>query len=62
LGHYGIRQGVRLGKIRFHDYGPVFETCDLPKINISQEQIAAFRELLAFATPDDVQRKDVDFL
>jgi acyl-CoA dehydrogenase len=51
-----------LGKIRFHDSGPVIGTCDLPNINIFQEQIAAFRELLAFATPDDAQQKDVDFL
>jgi len=51
-----------LGKIRFHDYGPAFETCDLPNINIFKEQTAAFRELLAFATPDDAQQKDVDFL
>ncbi|HJX14656.1 MAG TPA: hypothetical protein VJ386_02915, partial [Candidatus Deferrimicrobiaceae bacterium] len=51
-----------LGKIRFHDYGPAFETCDLPNIHIFKEQIAAFRELLAFATPDDAQQKDVDFL
>jgi hypothetical protein len=51
-----------LGKIRFHDYGPVFETWDLPNIHIFKEQIAAFRELLAFAAPDDAQQKDVDFL
>jgi acyl-CoA dehydrogenase len=51
-----------LGKIRFHDYGPVFETCRLPNVNIFQEQTAAFRDLLAFATPDDAQQKDVDFL
>jgi acyl-CoA dehydrogenase len=51
-----------LGKIRFHDYGPVFETFDLPNVNIFQEQTAAFRDLLAFATPDDAQQKDVDFL
>src|SRR4030067_763261 len=51
-----------LGKIRFHDYGPAFETCDLPNIHIFKEQIAGLKELLAFATPDDAQQKDVDFL
>jgi acyl-CoA dehydrogenase len=51
-----------LGKIRFHDYNPVFAGFDLPNINIFKEQITAFKELLAFATPDEAQRKDVDFL
>ncbi len=51
-----------LGKIRFHDYTPAFESRDLPNIRIFREQIAAFRDLLAFATPDDAQQKDVDFL
>ena len=51
-----------LGKIRFHDYGRAFESCDLPNVKIFKEQIAAFRELLAFATPDEAQQKDIDFL
>ena len=51
-----------LGKIRFHDYTPAFESRDLPNIRIFREQISAFRDLLAFATPDDAQQKDVDFL
>ena len=51
-----------LGKIRFHDYLPVFSSFDLPNINNFKKQIAAFKELLAFATPDEAQRKDVDFL
>jgi len=51
-----------LGKIRFHDYGPVYDSYDLPNVNVFKEQIADFKELLATATPDEAQRKDVDFL
>ena len=51
-----------LGKIRFHDYHPAFSCFDLPNIHIFKGQIAAFKELLAFATPDEAQQKDVDFL
>jgi len=51
-----------LGKIRFHDYLPVFSGFDLPNINIFKEQIAAFKDLMSFATPDETQQKDVDFL
>jgi acyl-CoA dehydrogenase len=51
-----------LGKIRFHDYSPVFERFDLPNVNIFKEQIAVFKEFLAMATPDEAQQKDVDFL
>ena len=51
-----------LGKIRFHDYNPVFERDDLPNVNLFKEQIAVFKEFLAFATPDEAQQKDVDFL
>jgi acyl-CoA dehydrogenase len=51
-----------LGKIRFHDYAPVFARCDLPNVNLFEEQIAAFKEFLVFATPSEAQQKDVDFL
>jgi acyl-CoA dehydrogenase len=51
-----------LGKIRFHDYGLVFEKHVLPNISIFSEQVAVFKEFLAFATPDENQQKDVDFL
>ncbi|MCJ7707639.1 MAG: acyl-CoA dehydrogenase, partial [Anaerolineales bacterium] len=51
-----------LGQIRFHDYAPVFDRCNLPNVNVFKEQIAAFREFLAAATPDEAQQKDVDFL
>ena len=51
-----------LGKIRFHDYSPIFDQFDLPNVNIFKEQIAVFKEFLAMATPDEAQQKDVDFL
>ena len=51
-----------LGKIRFHDYQPVFDQFDLPNVHIFSEQVAAFKTLLATDTPDDTQQKDIDFL
>jgi acyl-CoA dehydrogenase len=51
-----------LGKIRFHDYQVAFNSHDLPNVNIFQEQIAALKEFLATATPDEAQRRDIDFL
>ena len=60
LFHQGSTSG--LGKIRFHDYAPAFAAYDLPNVNLFREQIAVFKELLAFATPDEEQRKDIDFL
>ncbi|MBT3337305.1 MAG: acyl-CoA dehydrogenase [Anaerolineae bacterium] len=51
-----------LGKILFHDYKIAFENYDLPNINLFAEQVAVFKEFLAMATPDDAQRKDIDFL
>lgn len=60
LFHQGSTSG--LGKIRFHDYAPAFAAYDLPNVNLFREQIAVFKELLAFATPGEEQRKDIDFL
>jgi acyl-CoA dehydrogenase len=59
-----FRQGPArgLGQIRFHDYHAAFERVDLPNVRLFREQIAAFQELLATATPDDIQQKDIDFL
>ncbi len=51
-----------LGKIQFHDYHLAFASYDLPNVNLFQEQIETFKEMLAMATPDEGQRKDVDFL
>jgi len=51
-----------LGKIRFHDPGPVFASWTLPNVEIFWTQAEALKRLLADATPDDTQRKDIDFL
>ncbi len=59
-----FRQGPArgLGQIRFHDYRAAFHRFDLPNVRLFREQIDAFRDLLATATPDDVQQKEIDFL
>ncbi len=61
---YLFNQGATrgLGKIRFHDYRPVYEACTLPNVQIFSEQISLFREFLLKATPDTAQQKDIDFL
>jgi acyl-CoA dehydrogenase len=51
-----------LGKIRFHDYRPVYDSSTLPNVLIFKEQIKLFREFLFKATPDAAQQKDIDFL
>jgi acyl-CoA dehydrogenase len=59
-----FRQGPAkgLGQIRFHDYGPILAASDLPNARIFREQIETFKMLLAMATPDEAQQRDVDFL
>jgi len=51
-----------LGKIRFQDPAPVFAAWSQPNVALFREQIAAFKEFLARATPTEEQAKDVDFL
>jgi acyl-CoA dehydrogenase len=51
-----------LGRIQFHDYKSVFDQFDIPNVNLFQEQIEVFKQFLAMATPDDEQKKDIDFL
>ena len=51
-----------LGKIRFHDYRPIYDGSTLPNVQIFNEQIKLFREFLFKATPDAAQQKDIDFL
>jgi len=51
-----------LSKIQFHDYNIAFSGYDLPNVKVFEEQTAAFKEFLALATPDEAQRKDIDFL
>ena len=51
-----------LGKIRFHDYRPVYDGVDLANVRIFRKQIRTFRQLLAVARPNKEQIKDIDFL
>ncbi|MBW2508311.1 MAG: acyl-CoA dehydrogenase [Deltaproteobacteria bacterium] len=51
-----------LGKIRFHDYAPVFARFDLANVNAFEQQIESFKEMLVRATPDEAQTRDTDFL
>ncbi len=52
-----------LGKIRFHDFVPAFETyAHVPNVALFHEQLGTFRELVAAAAPTDEQAKDVDLL
>ena len=60
LFHQGATRG--LGQIRFHDYGPVFESWDLPNVVLFREQVAVFKKMLEVATPGDAQKNDIDFL
>jgi acyl-CoA dehydrogenase len=51
-----------LGKIRFHDYGPIFDHFDLANVRIFREQIEVLKEMLTKALPDKAQSRDTDFL
>jgi len=51
-----------LGKIRFHDYGPIFDRFDLANVRLFREQIEVLKEMLAKAPPDEAQLRDTDFL
>ena len=51
-----------LGKIRFHDYNIAYSSRDTANLGVFREQIAAFKKMLFSSTPDEAQRKDIDFL
>ncbi len=51
-----------LGKIRFHDYNIAYSSRDTANLEVFRAQIAAFKEMLLAAPPDEGQRKDIDFL
>jgi acyl-CoA dehydrogenase len=51
-----------LGEITFHDYNIALESYTLPNVALFKEQVEVFKTFLAQASPDDAQRKDVDFL
>ena len=51
-----------LGKVRFHDYAPVFEANkDLPNVATFIKQIEIFKELVEKAGPDKMQNMDPSF-
>jgi acyl-CoA dehydrogenase len=51
-----------LGKVRFHDWRPPFDHfAHLPNVALLRKQIDELAEMLASATPDAAQQKDVDF-
>ncbi|MCW2662247.1 MAG: FadE4 [Mycobacterium sp.] len=51
-----------LGKVRFHDWRAPFESYGhLPNVTLLRGQIDVLAEMLASATPDAAQQKDVDF-
>ncbi len=51
-----------LGKIQFHDYSKIYGEFDLPNVRVFVEQIDVLKAFLMSATPDEKQRKDIDFL
>jgi acyl-CoA dehydrogenase len=59
LFHQGPARG--LGKITFHDYQKVYDSYDLPNVDVFRKQIDAFKSFLASATPDEAQQQDFDF-
>jgi acyl-CoA dehydrogenase len=51
-----------LGKVRFHDWRAPFDSfAHLPNVALLRAQIDVLTEMLASATPDAVQQKDIDF-
>src|ERR1700739_2634511 len=51
-----------LGKVRFHDWRASFESfAPLANVALLREQIDMLAEMLAGATPDAAQQKDIDF-
>ncbi len=51
-----------LGKVRFHDYNLAYASVELPNVRLFRQQIDVFKRLLATATPNEAQQKDIDFL
>ncbi|QUR69532.1 acyl-CoA dehydrogenase [Mycobacterium spongiae] len=51
-----------LGKVRFGDWRAAFASfAHLPNVALLREQVEVLTELLASATPDAAQQKDIDF-
>ncbi len=62
LFHQGKTRGY--GKTQFHDFHPVYDSVDLPNVNIFKEQIKAFEEFLMLSGMEiaDQMLNDFDFL
>ena len=51
-----------LGKVRFHDWRASFAGfAHLPNVALLRDQVDVLAEMLASATPDAAQQKDIDF-
>ena len=51
-----------LGKVRFHNWRAPFDSyAHLPNVALLRDQIDVLAEMLASATPDAAQQKDIDF-
>jgi acyl-CoA dehydrogenase len=51
-----------LAQVQFHDYSLAYNSVDIPNVHLFKEQIEAFKEFLAQATPTKEQGMDLDFL
>jgi acyl-CoA dehydrogenase len=51
-----------LSSIVFPDWETAFRRSPAANVAVFREQVAVLKELLATATPDEAQRKDIDFL
>ncbi|MFV0478715.1 MAG: acyl-CoA dehydrogenase [Parahaliea sp.] len=51
-----------LGKVQFHNPDETYARFDQPNVEVFKQQIAAFRELLLKAGPDESQAKDIDYM
>ncbi len=60
LFHQGPTKG--LGKTRFHDYRKVYDSFDLPNVNVFKKQIRTLKLFLLAGKPSAEQQKDFDFL
>ncbi len=51
-----------LGTVRFHDWHTPFDAfAQLPNVALLREQVEVLTEMLASATPDAAQQRDIDF-
>jgi acyl-CoA dehydrogenase len=51
-----------LGKIRFHDYRSIYNSFDIPNVNVFKKQTRLLKLFLLLARPNKAQRRDIDFL